>query len=71
MNTETILNVAGMTCGACIRHIQSALAPLGVERATVDLRQGTVTVRHDDRTAPVGLLIDAIGRAGYAATTTK
>ncbi|MCB9687964.1 MAG: heavy-metal-associated domain-containing protein [Alphaproteobacteria bacterium] len=66
-----MLDVKGMTCGSCIRHIQSALAPLGVERAEVDLRQGRVTVQHDDRAAPVALLIAAIQQAGYPVAPTK
>ena len=34
------LNVAGMTCGSCIKHVTNALKPLeGVEDVFVDWRR--------------------------------
>lgn len=67
MIVETTLSVTGMTCGSCVRHIQAALAQLGVEHAAVDLSKQTVAVRHDDDSTPVGAVVEAIARSGYAA----
>ncbi len=59
------LGVDGMTCGACVRHVEAALRPLdGVETVQVDLQAGRVRVAGD--VAPK-TLIDALERAGYPA----
>ncbi|WP_438006451.1 heavy-metal-associated domain-containing protein [Sorangium sp. So ce321] len=64
---ETILQVDGMSCPSCIRHIDSALRELdGVEKIDVRLREGTVVVRHDPASAPVDALVEAVRGAGYA-----
>lgn len=64
----TKLRVTGMTCGACVRHVEAALRALdGVGSATVALREGEARVTHDAERAPVRALIDAIRRAGYDA----
>ncbi|HTN87222.1 MAG TPA: heavy-metal-associated domain-containing protein [Sorangium sp.] len=63
---ETILQVDGMSCPSCIRHIDSALRELdGVDKVDVRLREGTVVVRHDPASAPVDALADAVRGAGY------
>ena len=69
MNNEqdTILEVHGMTCPSCIRHVTSALTDLdGVGKVDVNLRDGVVVVRHDASEAPITRLIDALTEAGYA-----
>jgi len=59
------LGVDGMTCGACIRHVEAALRPLdGVETVQVNLQAGRVRVAGD--VAPQAL-IDALDQAGYTA----
>jgi copper chaperone CopZ len=71
MNDEqtTILNVTGMTCGACVRHVGAALRSLdGVRDATVALREGEARVARDVRRVSVEDLIAAIRRAGYGAS---
>lgn len=67
MNTrDTVLEVQGMTCPSCIRHINQALAELdGVGAIDVKLRDGVVVVQHDAAQAPVDRLIDALRDAGY------
>jgi copper chaperone len=62
----TILNVEGMTCPSCIRHVSAALHELdGVGAVQVELRAGTVRVEHDAAAAPIERLIDALRDAGY------
>jgi copper chaperone len=63
---DTVLDVQGMTCHACIRHVTTALTELdGVAKVAVRLRDGTVAVRHDTAQAPVAQLIEALREAGY------
>jgi copper chaperone len=64
---DTILEVQGMSCPSCIRHINSALQEIeGVGRVDVVLRDGIVVVKHDATQAPVTQLIEALDGAGYA-----
>lgn len=63
----TILEVQGMTCSSCVRHVSSALTDLdGVGAVDVKLRDGIVVVTHDVAQAPVAQLIRALDDAGYA-----
>lgn len=63
---KTLLQVDGMSCPSCIRHIDSALCELdGVEKVDVKLREGTVLVTHDAASAPMNTLIEALRDAGY------
>jgi copper chaperone len=63
---DTILEVQGMTCPACIRRVTSALKDLdGVGAVDVKLRDGLVIVKHDMAQAPITQLIDALADAGY------
>jgi copper chaperone len=65
---QTILNVSGMTCGGCVKHVTEALRPLpGVSQVEVALREGRAVVEHDER-ASVGSLIAAVETEGYRAT---
>jgi copper chaperone len=63
---QTTLEVEGMTCGSCVRHINKALGELaGVRTVDVKLREGKVVVRHDAGSAPVSLLLESLEEAGY------
>ncbi|MDC0684471.1 heavy-metal-associated domain-containing protein [Sorangium atrum] len=64
---ETMLQVDGMSCPSCVRHIDSALRELGggVAKVDVRLREGTVVVQHDPTSAPVDALVEAVRGAGY------
>ncbi|MFL9815065.1 heavy-metal-associated domain-containing protein [Stutzerimonas sp. VN223-3] len=63
--TTIDLQVQGMTCGSCVRHVTQALTPIaGVDRVEVDLDTGLVRVEGNaDSTA----LITALDDAGYPA----
>ena len=59
-------NVEGMTCGHCQKAVKEALEGIpGVDRAEVDLDQGTALV-HGSADAQV--LISAVEDEGYTAT---
>jgi len=59
------LQVQGMTCGACVRHVTQALNSIaGVDAIDVDLQSGLVRVEGGaDSTA----LLAALNDAGYPA----
>jgi copper chaperone CopZ len=59
------LQVQGMTCGACVRHVTQALAPItGVDAVDVDLNSGQVRVEGNPDGAA---LLAALDEAGYPA----
>ncbi len=63
--TETTLDVAGMSCGSCVRHVTAALSTVsGVEQVEVRLRAGTVLVRHD-AAASTAHMVQALSEVGY------
>lgn len=64
----TALQVEGMTCGSCVRHVESALRALpGVTSVDVRLRDRLALVRHDPTSAPVPALLSALSAEGYPA----
>ncbi len=68
MNTtiETTLDVIGMSCGSCVRHVSTALRSLdGVTNVDVRLKEGKVTVSHDPTKTRAAALIAALDEAGY------
>lgn len=65
---DTVLEVQGMSCGSCVRHISSALGDLtGVRRVQVQLQDGLVAVTHDASQTSIADLITALEVAGYPA----
>lgn len=69
MTKKTQLNVQGMSCPSCIRHVDAALSDLdGVVSVEVRLREGRVLVEHDPAVAPVSRLASALRDAGYEST---
>jgi copper chaperone CopZ len=63
---STELQVEGMSCGSCVKHITAALQPLaGVGEVTVDLASGRVKVTGD---AERDVLLSALKEAGYPAS---
>lgn len=59
------MQVEGMSCGACVRHVNAALLPLaGVSEVAVDLAAGRVKVTGN---ADSALLLAALQEAGYPA----
>ncbi len=66
--TETLLDVRGMNCGSCVRHISEALDALdGVEEVCPSLPDKTVLVRHDPARVSAEQLADALTARGYPA----
>jgi copper chaperone CopZ len=63
---STELQVEGMSCGSCVKHINAALQPLaGVGEVTVDLASGRVKVTGE---AESDVLLSALKEAGYPAS---
>ncbi len=62
---DQLLNVEGMTCGNCAKHVEKALLGIaGVRAARVDLAGHTVAVE-SDREIARDEFAAAIDRAGY------
>lgn len=68
--TQTItLDVTGMSCGSCERHVRQELDQVpGYRSAEVDLGTGRVRVSFERGTATPEQLVEAVVRAGYGAT---
>ena len=65
--TTIDLEVEGMSCGACVKHVTQALQPLaGVSDVAVDLQSGHVKVS-GELTAGSAPLVSALSAAGYPA----
>lgn len=65
------LDVTGMTCGSCERHIRKELEQVpGYRNATVDVAGGRVNVTYEPGVATPEQLIGAVIRAGYPAQVT-
>ena len=61
----TKLNVTGMTCMNCVRHVEKALQQVtGVEQVKVDLGAGTAEVQHA-ASASLASLVAAVEEEGY------
>ena len=65
-NEKIVLDVVGMTCPSCVRHVTAALAEVeGVTKVEVRLREGKVLVQYDPEVAQVNTLQEALREAGY------
>jgi copper chaperone len=68
---ETILNVDGMTCSSCIRHVEAALRELdGIDKVEVKIKDGKVRIEHDPARSTIDEIIQALGEAGYESRAT-
>lgn len=64
---ETIFDVEGVSCAACVTRVESALARLpGVAESSLNLASRRVRIRHDPA-VPRETLAAVIARAGYRA----
>jgi copper chaperone len=64
--SEITLKIDGMHCGSCVRRVSQALA--GVAGVKVnEVRVGAARLTSIEDPAPVGLVIDALAKSGYAA----
>ncbi|MDO9017184.1 MAG: heavy metal-associated domain-containing protein [Deltaproteobacteria bacterium] len=67
-HNETLLDVRGMNCGSCVRHIAKALDALdGVEEVHPSLPDKTVRVRHNPARVSADQLASALTAKGYPA----
>ena len=65
----TSLSIVGMSCGACVRHVTTALNGLtGVVHVDVDLPKNEAVVDHLLDRVNEAALIAAINNAGYHAS---
>jgi copper chaperone CopZ len=68
----TTLSIAGMSCGACVRHVTRALDGMtGVVHAQVDLRTNEAIVEHIPARVDAAALIAAVRDAGYEASIAR
>ena len=68
----TILAIAGMSCGACVRHVTRALDGMtGVVHVSVDLRTNEASVEHLPAFVDAASLIAAVRDAGYEARVAR
>jgi copper ion binding protein len=62
---KTILNVNGMTCEHCVKHVKEALEGItGVSAAKVNLKKKNALVKHED-TVSLDAMKAAVVEAGY------
>ena len=67
MSRQVELEIVGMTCDNCVRHVKEALEGVrGVQSASVDLKEGHATVEIEPRVITEHL-IEAVEEAGYQA----
>ena len=70
--TKTVLDIEGMTCAACVTHVEEALRGVpGVTGAAVNLATEQATVDHVTGAAGPADFSDAVGRAGYRAAAAR
>ncbi len=64
----TALEVDGMTCGSCARHVEGALRGVpGVAEVEVRLRERIALVRRDPAASSTDELLSALAKRGYPA----
>ncbi|MGC9347325.1 MAG: bifunctional DNA-formamidopyrimidine glycosylase/DNA-(apurinic or apyrimidinic site) lyase [Anaerolineae bacterium] len=62
----TTLNVSGMSCGMCVKHVTHALKELnGVVNVEVELEPGTAKVTYDEDVTGMDEFRTAVAEAGY------
>jgi copper chaperone CopZ len=66
---EVVLNVGGMTCGACEDVVKSQLLKVdGVKDASADCKKGKAVVNVEGGKAKTDELIQAVEKAGFTAS---
>jgi copper chaperone len=67
-----VLDVQGMTCGSCEKHVGEALATVpGVSEVSVSRRTSSATIAWATSVPDVDALIDAVLAAGYDASVAR
>lgn len=65
-SVTTQLIVEGMSCSHCVNSVKKAVSVIqGVHHVDVNLNNKTVTVEHDDVTASLQAIKEAIEDQGY------
>lgn len=60
------INIEGMTCGGCVKSVESAVSQLqGVQSVNVDLEGNKASVTYDSAIVTVGNITEAIEEAGF------
>jgi copper ion binding protein len=63
---KTKLNVKGMTCNMCVKHVTEALEGVsGVSKVKVKLEPGIAVVKYDPDQAGMSAFKSAVAEAGY------
>lgn len=62
--SNTILQVQGMSCGHCVKSVESAVKEIGAV-AKVDLEKGAVSVDFDESKVTIAAIKEAIEAQGY------
>jgi len=66
---EIVLNVKGMTCGACENAVKSALLECkGVKDAKVSHKEGKAVVKVEGGEVKAGEMIEAVEKKGFSAS---
>ncbi len=60
-------NVTGMTCSACVSHVERAVNKLGVRSCSVNLLTNSMLVDYDETAVSEKEICRAVAAAGYAA----
>ncbi len=67
---KQILNIKGMTCQMCVKHVTKALANLdGVQEVEVSLEANTANIVFDPASVGMADFKTAIANAGYEVVT--
>jgi copper chaperone CopZ len=62
---KTVLNIKGMSCDHCVRHVTEALEEVaGVQSVSVSLQENNAAVEHTEGLS-AAVLKDAVVEAGY------
>lgn len=65
--TQTQLEVSGMTCDHCVRHVTDAISKVaGVNSVNVKLTEG-IAIIESDASLDMQVVRDAVVAAGYSA----
>lgn len=68
MNNVT-LNIEGMSCQMCVKHVTKALQGVdGVQAVTVTLETNSADVQYDAAVASIDAFKAAVAEAGYQVT---
>lgn len=59
--------IKGMTCSACVAHVEKAVKKLPVQDASVSLMQNSMTVVYDPAKVSDSEIVAAVEHAGYGA----